>query len=1447
MFLTNARPKEAKFFMKEFELAWYGGKFSVAERKGVYQICNKMIKKRAIKPFPDFKNYLFTVQAFVESEGQSEESFGAWQSSVDKLLDFRKATKFRDYIQMSYNLFEFNLIYKSPSTEWESSNLDFKFDFDSLPKLVFESLHLKCFAKRDSAVIYNTKGTYYPTEKLWLGEGGKVYWERAGFAKDEVFAELKRYRIAMKSPTYEADSVMFTNKVYLEKPLVGKMKEKILANVKPKSATYPRFDSYNKRIVIKNITPNVDYDGGFSMYGAKFLGSGSAEADAYVIFYRESAPFLIVSSKRFAIRKDRITSTSAKVSFRLGKDSLVHPGLSFKCFFDKREVNLIRDYKGLAKSNYFSSFHKMDIDVEVINWNIDETTVHMGNLVGGTKKDAHFESTDLFQKARFDRMQANAMVHPFYQIMKLKEKLDTNVAYEDDLAQHMRISREQVQSLLMQLSIAGFVFYDYDNAKFVIRDKLVHYYYSRSGKVDYDAIAVHSEVSGKDNASLNLINYDLKISGVKAVLLSDSQEVFIIPKNRELLVKKNRDMLFSGVVRAGKFDFFGKEFAFNYDQFKIDLANVDSLRMRADGKNVDEYGNVEQIPVKSVIEDMKGELFIDNGLNKSGVKPFPEYPVFKSYKKSFVYYDKKSIFGGVYKRNDFYFQVEPFEIDSLDNFSNEGINFAGTFVSSGIFPDIQEHLKLQPDYSLGFEREAPSGGYASYAGKGQHFNKIRLSNQGLRGEGKFEYITSKGTSNDILYFPDSMQCIAQTYDIEEKPTDVQFPPVTSENVKVRWHTKKDVMMVKHIDKPFKMYDGSEHYGSLALRPQGLTGAGRFKFDKADLTADRYKFKFDEFRSDTANFNLHDEVGSDALAFKTNNVNAYITFKGRYGEFKSNGGGSFIEFPQNQYICFMEEFKWFMDNDDIEMSASKDGGKVDDLTGVKLDGSQFISVHEKQDSLSFYVPKATYDLKKKIIDCKGVKFINSADAMIYPDSGHVIIQKQARIETLNNARIVANYVTQNHKIYNASVNIRGKKDYGATGYVDYVDEQEKIQPIYLENIGVDTTLQTYASGVIEDSAQFKLSPQYDFNGRVFLEANNQNLTFKGNCKIAHECAGLPRDFFQIHAEIDPNEIYIPIDSSLTNEFDDDLSAAVNMGNDSLGIYSTWLSKRHRRTQDHSVIQATGVLFYDKATGEYRVSSQNKVREPKTFQGNYLSLNTKSCKIYGEGKLDMGMKSGSFKINSAGTVVHNQVDDDAILDMMVIFDFFFDQGVLEKMAKDFGGNAALDPISFEGEVFEKSLRELVGQTEADKLIAQINLNGGYKKIPSVLNKALVINELRMKWNDKANAYRSFGRIGVGNVFKTQVNRYVNGKIEMQRKRSGDRVRIYLEIDANNWYYFEYLRGVMYVSSSNDEFNGPLSELKSDKRKYKHQKGETPFTYMYYSSDKKKRDFIRDFDLD
>src|SRR5690606_33881396 len=137
-----------------------------------------------------------------------------------------------------------------------------------------------------------------------------------------------------------------------------------------------------------------------------------------------------------------------------------------------------------------------------------------------------------------------------------------------------------------------------------------------------------------------------------------------------------------------KFGIYGKNFTFYYDDFKLDLPDVDSVKLVVSSFTKNEAGFNERKYVKTVIEDLNAELFIDHPNNKSGLKPYSSYPTLLSKKESFVYYERSSIETGVYKRDNVFFKLDSFKLDSLDNFKTEQLSLKGTF-TSGIFPDIR--------------------------------------------------------------------------------------------------------------------------------------------------------------------------------------------------------------------------------------------------------------------------------------------------------------------------------------------------------------------------------------------------------------------------------------------------------------------------------------------------------------------------------------------------------------------------------------------------------------------------------------------------------------------------------------------------------------------------------------------------------------------------------------
>ena len=145
-------------------------------------------------------------------------------------------------------------------------------------------------------------------------------------------------------------------------------------------------------------------------------------------------------------------------------------------------------------------------------------------------------------------------------------------------------------------------------------------------------------------------------------------------------------------------------------------------------------------------------------MNKSGRQDFPEYPKFISNEKTYVYYDRPDVYNGIYKRNSFYFEVDPFELDSIKGYSRDNLRFKGTLYSADIFPPIKETLVLRKnDFSLGFNTRTGPVGLPLYSGKATFWHEIDLSNQGLRGSGRIEYLAANMNPDYLIFFPKFME------------------------------------------------------------------------------------------------------------------------------------------------------------------------------------------------------------------------------------------------------------------------------------------------------------------------------------------------------------------------------------------------------------------------------------------------------------------------------------------------------------------------------------------------------------------------------------------------------------------------------------------------------------------------------------------------------------------
>ena len=1410
----SANKKDAEEYMVRFGKIWKSPDFSSKYRAAIYKTSNAMLQRK-LKPYPYFISYLNAVVNFIDSK-QNPEVFDNWQLCIDKIFNSKNLKNYGDYLEMSESIFLNNVFYKSATYSYRSVETNYKFEFDSIPKVIFPKFTLVGASPRgDSISIENIQGIYYPSWGKFVGKGGKLSWKRTGVGEN-VYADLIRVSLDCKTGGYTSDSATFIGKQYFDIPQKGRVTDKIVTeNGDP---TYPRFDSYSKRLVVKNIYPDVDYDGGFGMRGNKFVGSGNAKSPAKLLFKRNNARFLEVSARSFSMTKEKINAKPASVKFFLEKDSIIHPGLSFVYQVEKKTVTLVRTDDGLEKSPYFNTYHKVDMYFEQLVWKIDEPKIDFNFLPNNTQGEAYFESQDFFSRGRLEAIKGQENISP---VQKMNDYYTNNgnllTFTVVDFAKYLKYLAVDLRPIIFKMAIFGLISYEPETDLVTIKPRLFDYIKNSKHEKDYDIVTIHSVFPNKNNATMSLVNnsYDITIRGVENVLLSDTQKVFIFPSHNELILKKNRAIDFSGTVASGKFEFHGKDFVFDYDMFKLKMKTIDSCLIYVVSREADINGNFHFRKVQTVIENLNGELRIDAPKNHSGFGKASTFPQFQSFKESFTFYDKKTIFKGVYNRDKFYYKLDPFTMDSLDNFRNEGLIFEGEFTSAGIFPTFREQLSLQQDYSLGFIRKTPPGGFQVYGGKAKFENDIKLSNKGLRADGDLNYVTSTTKSKDFIFFPDSMNSLANSFDVKEQIDPIEFPQTHGDTVYIHWVPYKDYMNATDKARPFKTYNGKCTFkGRYALSPAELRGNGTVDLEKADLVAVNILFKQHQFFSDTADFHIK-AIDDAGLTFASNNVNAKMDLDQRVGLFVANGAGSTVKFPKNQYIAYMDRFKWFMDSEEIQLGDDQKKIQGDVEEGVDLEGPEFISVHPKQDSLRFIAPSAKYNLRKYIINCENVPFIKVADARISPSDGKVTVFKNAVMDTIKNATILANTVTKYHTIRNVTANIFGRKNYLATGDYQYLDENNKPYLIKFNTIKPDTSGQTVSEGNISEDAKFQFNDYFSFAGKVFLFASNKFLTYEGGTKIVHACGKIGKAYLKFNGEINPKEILIPLPANTTDMNGKPIGSAIIYGPDTNMVYSSFVSLRGGR-KDVDVISADGFLGFDKESGEYRITNKEKFVE-QTLPGNYISLNTNNCKVYAEGKMDLGTDLGQVKFNTVGIATHSTINDSATFELMTTVDFFFDKGALKKMYKDVEVYInTLTPIDFGNKVFNKGITEILGKDKADKVIADLNLNGSIKKFPDEFEKTFMITNTEMKYDKTSRSFISVGKIGLGSINKNEIYKQVPGYIQMQRKKGGDNFTLYFELDPQTWYYFYYFKGVMSVVSSNTEFNNSIKEMKSKDRK-------------------------------
>ena len=1426
-----------------FYSKWDSTEFSPDIKLQIVDVSIKLTG-RNLRTIPHFMDFLKTINTISESD-RFTDFLGMWLSSVGKLsMDESLSNDILDrYFRNTVSFLVDNVIYESGPSRWKIKGNDISVDFDTAFTLKVEDVTLAAFSGRDSTEIYDVSGIYFPENNLFIGTSGIVTWEKAGYSRDSVYAEISDYSINTTRTTFSVDSAKLYHKTYFKEPVLGTLTDQASSYSDPSRAVFPRFETLVKKFLLENLYNGVNYEGGLTLEGASVKGTGQNYFPAIISLYRNDTLYIRVKSQDFLFTKNSINSSEVSASLYLENDSIFHFSLGFSYNTGTRLVSLFRNNNPVSRSPFYNSFHQLDMYFETLYWNMNESRITLSRARGASLGQAGFESLSFFRNNNFERLQGIDDYHPLYRLKQFAEWYYSETFPVAEFAKWMKRPVEAVTGLCIDLANRGFLFYDRTNNEVTIKKKVDDYINSFSRKKDYDVISISSQTSSPtDNAQLDLRNYRITINGVRNVFLSDSQRVAIYPYNDRIVVGKNRAIDFDGVVEAGLFTIFGHNFSFNYDTFKIRLQKIDSIIVFVETDERDNFGNPIVKDVQNLIQLATAELYIDDPGNKSGLRSLEQYPIINAVSYSYIFFDKLPGLNGIYKQKDFYFRIDPFSYENIDHYRNEDINLAGEFIGGNILEPSRQYLTIQEDNSFGFTMNIPDEGVPVYGSRALLYNTLTLSNKGLVGSGTLKRITSTTEAEEFRFFPDSMITDATSFTIEKDP-EGRFPELNSTDVKVKWLTEKDDWIASNSrGKNFEMFsNGTLLNGKITYSPRYLTGSGTINMADSRILSNKFNFATATIQADTSDYTLKALQG-DGFAFIAEDANTLIDFNEQHSIFSLNSGNSVVKFPEIEYICTMTDFDYDMSSRILSMeqrgkssSTLMPAGELLKLDFDNLDEPTFFSVNNLRDTISFSSWKGSYDIQQEVVQAENINYIHIADALIQPENGAVVITKRAAIRPLRNAIIAVN---GRHILHSANISIENSQRYSGSAMYNYVDVENNIQEISFPTITVDTSTTT-ANGYIPVSQSFMLSPAFSFTGDVTLSARADNLYFVGAAGIVNSCDQIKSYNIKFRASIDPEVVMIPVGEKPRDINDNLVFSGTFINIDSTHVYPAFLSER-KSWSDAQMVTATGVLFYEKESGKYKIGTKEKLADA-TLNGPLVTFDRNFCVLSGEGKINFGADFDLLKMETAGKVIHTLDSGKVNTETIIALDFHFSEEALNIMSTEIRSIPTLSAVNINTDLNNKGMADILGVAAANRLKEEIGLFGTSRNLPREYVYELLLNDVDLYWNEPTASFRSKGKIGIGFIGTQPINVYVDGYVEIQRRRSGDMIDIYLKADQSTWYYFSYIRGVMMTQSGNNGYNSLITGIKIRDRRHPDSSTRVPYTYMIAVEDRLER-FIR-----
>ncbi|MEM8566697.1 MAG: hypothetical protein AAGF85_09560 [Bacteroidota bacterium] len=1298
------------------------------------------------------------------------------------------------------------------------------------PVIQFESVDLNFVTGYDSVFVRNTSGSFMMITGEFAGNEGRFDWTMAGLSADSVYADLAEYGLDVKKAELKSESAKLTYIGKVGSKIDGVFQYKSVAHDSTTDASYPRFQSYYSNVSIDGFPDGFIYRGGFSLNGAKLNSSSLFGKKSMIEVQGETSKQFKAQAEFFEFQDSIVTALRAAIVIYQGNDSIYHPAVRVKYDINNKNLVLQKDKGGFRNTPYSSSYFSIDFTSDIIRWDMKSDSLDASILAARTIVPAYFESSDHYSYDDYTSLGDRVYdFNPLGIVAYYADREGVDQFYVADLAKFYKKKERVLRGAMSFLAQKGLIGYDSNDGLVTVKDKTRHLFNAKRGRTDFDNIIIKSITAEKPNATINFKERYMTVRGVESFKISDSLNVVIQPDSSELTLLQNRDFKFNGKVYAGNFEYIGRDFTFKYDSFLIYLNQIDSIEFFVKDENSRGVGGTRKVnnalvsadslqtggDVENNIKGGSGTLYVNKPGNKSSKKKYLNYPSFTSEKGQVAYFDRSEILGGVYDRS-LYFLIPPFNLDSLDGSDPAAIGFDGTFNSSGMFPAFKETLKIQPDYSLGFQHQVPPEGYKLYEGEGTLYSTLTMDSRGLRADGKIDFLTSSLESKDFIFYPDSVTGSGEFFEMkEDEYNGVFFPQATLNNYEMKWLPKKDSMYIKNVEEPIQFYNQTASLdGAAIITNSGVFGSGLLATRGSESKSDEISLEQSEFSARHAQFDLKSS-NPDKAALYGDDVRLKFDLDENYALISPEvEGEAAIEFPYAQFKTSITEARWDLEEEKITMIKPED---------VPIESSYFYTTREELDSLHFNATKAEYDINTLELKVSGIPYIIVADAKITPENNEVLILENSKIGQLSNTTIILDTLNGYHRLTEGVIDIKSRNEFSGYATYQFVNALNDTIPIKMENFRLEEMYaegarkrdlpekHTVANGAVLESDNVLVSPGMFYKGDLILYAHKPAMELSGYVKLDLKEPGY-NTWIKHSSSADQHEVVIDYDNSTTEE-GRRLEAGLHFSSVDNSLYHSFITEKFT-PDDEDFFVPSGVLFFDKETNEFVIEDSLKA-SGKNLAGKIFRYNESTSELQFEGPVnfipvtkDVEIKASvigeanindvSYKLNTLFSILFKPIPTAAFDAMAIdILDVVNNLGAPEGLG---------DPTELLYKLADISGERAAREYEKQSLEAYVSLAGFTKETSA----SMVFADINMEWSADYQAFYSKDKLGLSNIRSTDINGAFDGFLEAKRNEAGGAVlNLFLKASADSWYYFSYEDNRLLIFSSNNAFNTIISK--------------------------------------